>query len=838
MDDNSLLFMLNRCLSARLNRGRRLTVIHSLAAVLLSVALCSVVEGADSVLSRPGDSGEIEKYCQAMNMSTLNCAALERIRFSGSGSTAMLWDPEHTVGVTADDSGSVASPAVGASGHSCMSFHLNPPIEAGDQVSSYWFVAGPDSNRRQRSSVLRLYYAPEDGHMPEHSIGSVSGSALIQKFSAGLELWEPHTYQHAISAAPISEFKWCFWGGSTPPKPGEIGRVDRFAFGSDRQQISNREGLMPYCTALNMRAEHCDRLSQIVFTTIEPILAGDFWDYAHMGGAPVGGGAYSLSAPRSGRGTRNCMSLYFDPPFVAGTELRFQWSAPNFIIRTRVSRNQLGLWLNPGMDHEPRRGSMEEENLFPPTGSLGSWDQYSSFISEELSELKWCYFGNITPPRVQDIARVDTLDFLEPELSPEDVEQYCMALNMPAWNCELIYDIRFTGGSDDSAGRWVVDHPFGSPAGRDSISVASPRVAAGDYSCMSLLLKTPLAAGSSLRFSWSAGRSGGVGTSRMQLRLDPGPGDVPTAAAGALMIVGNADGFGTWESYSVAEIAAPVEVVRWCYLGANPQPGIGDIGRLDALRFGPYTSEVAARNELAEYCTAAGLEGGGCTALSRIVFSGTAPADTRWARAPNPSPGGTDTFGALLSPPLNRGEESCMRMEFSVSAKTAIRRVIFRWSLTGPAAGRLRVYRDGEAEPALEFIRSEAGTDGELSIADLWLPRSPEPPNLALRWCYHLPASAAVDAAGSEARITGISVRQQQPSLTVEAPTADNLDAESALHRVHNLRVGAELLHDSTRTLRDDAVLSMLTAVSVVDMVYWMPADALVPFAWEVAVTA
>ena len=167
-------------------------------------------------------------------------------------------------------------------------------------------------------------------------------------------------------------------------------------------------------------------------------------------------------------------------------------------------------------------------------------------------------------------------------------------------------------------------------------------------------------------------------------------------------------------------------------------------------------------------------------------------------------------------------------------------RVVFRRSLTGQAAGSLRVYRDGEAEPAREFIHSEAGADSELSFAELWLQRSSEAPNHALRWCYHLPAGAAADVVGSQARVAAISLQPLRPELTVGMPTEDpGLSAVvGEQYRVRNLRVGV-VLHTVSGSVQPEALpAAMLSVRSRIDMVYWMPeGEPLQPLNWSASVT-
>ena len=791
------------------------------------------------------DRATIGEYCQALKMTTPNCAAVEQISFSGIGSGAAVWDPMHPEAV-GNSPPSVASPPVAKGDHSCMRFHLSPPIQPQAKVNFYWSFG----NSGGGFALIRAYYEPEaSDSAPIFSIDHVPRSVLAGRGIPGVAGWDAPAYQIGGLVEPISALRWCYWGASAAPGPQDVGRIDRLSFGKDSEQITDRMGIEPYCTALNMRDELCARVSQIVFRSMEASTAlkrnsaGSLWDYNYLRDTS-GGDSRSLSPPLLNfRGSRSCMSLYFEPPLEAPLSLSFRWRASD--SDEGMGLSQFGLWLNPGGGHFPGPIGDELDRLLAIPVGLGTSDyQYQQFVLQPTTELKWCQFAIRGLRPTEPGNWIDALDFADSEAvtvtDRKGIDYYCDALNMPQSGCERILHIGFEHSGGDEPAIWTPAHPAGAPEG-GGVSVASPPVAAGAHSCLSLVLRTPVEARSELRFHWSVGRGGGTGASRMQLWLNPGSNDIPTVLAGVPSVIQDGDGFSAWELYSVADTAVPVDEIRWCYFGTNPEPGAQDIGRLDVFRFASNTEEIDDRGELDQYCVAAGLEGADCTDLSRIVFRIADENEAIWEiSSVNIAVDNRPEFRVLSSPMVARGGESCMRMEFADSVEIAASRVVFRWSLTGPAAGRLRLYLGTEAEPEREFLRSELGEDAELLTTQLWLPRSPEAPNYVLRWCYYLPDSATSDAVGAAAFVDDISLQRLRPKFTVAAPTADNHDGENTEFLVHNLRIGVELSDESGTgmPLRDGMLPSMLGVRSVADVVYRMSEDRLRPLNWSVTVAA
>ena len=127
-----------------------------------------------------------------------------------------------------------------------------------------------------------------------------------------------------------------------------------------------------------------------------------------------------------------------------------------------------------------------------------------------------------------------------------------------------------------SQGRvWAPDNTMGAVSG-DMLSVASPSVRDGEYSCLTLHFSEPILRGSDISFQWSLGRGTGVGSNGSALLVwfaltaDDQP---PMLALGQPGISRVQSGFSDWMGYSAIAIDRVVPELRWCYFGAKSQPG-------------------------------------------------------------------------------------------------------------------------------------------------------------------------------------------------------------------------------------------------------------------------
>ena len=603
------------------------------------------------------DDQQIDRYCSSLALSPQGCKRIDRIVFSGTlGADNAVWNSARAGGAVSGDGLSVASSMVGGRGYSCLSMHFDPPIPSGWDIRFAWSFGFGN---------MKVWFDPPADHVPDFASNSRSAAYGGRGFSP----WYYHTTTDF--ARPVSEVKWCYLGRDDTPEDEDRGRLDRLEFGTDRDVLTQRPALAEYCDALNMPPNRCQELRQIVFTRNG---AGEHvWDPGHAEGSVVAD-SRSLASPPVAAGEYSCMSMHFDPPIPQGSDIRFDWS----LGKGGSGSAEMGLWLSPPIDHDPLGTAVIGSFIRQPGSGFTLWSEYIlQSIAAPVPELKWCYFGDNPTPGDQDRGRIDRLEYglATEELSDRDrLDQYCTALNMPAWNCARLSAIVF---ARSGIGEHVWDSNYAATVfAGDRRSVASPVIADGDYSCMSLLFSPGIGSGSDISLIWSVGRGAGSGPTQLELWLNPPPAQLPMATADGRFIRQSGSGFTPWANYSATSGDERIEEVKWCYFGRNAEAGERD--RAQLLRFGFSTerellSELA---EIAEYCAALDMSLAHCERLSSIVFSRSDEGEPLWTR---PAVQFDEMvlddmeFGsyrlvaespALASSPVGADDYSCMSLHF------------------------------------------------------------------------------------------------------------------------------------------------------------------------------
>ena len=529
-------------------------------------------------LSEPGLLAE---YCTALNMSDRLCDRLSGIGFVRGGPVGEdVWDERHAAGPEGETR-SVLSPAVGANGYACMSLYFTPPLPPNSDLFFDW-SAGRDGD--SGTAQLQLWVAPPPDHVP---MATTDAADFIQRSANGFGDWMEHSVRNIDR--PIPELKWCYFGTSASPNAEDNhGRIDRLHLNAT-VSTDDRTAIDRYCAALSVPGAHCRYISTIAFAS--PFrLENAAWD-SEYGFGVTGGGDRSVLSPMISDREYSCLSVYFDPPVPAGWDLVFSWDASrepgSGLARLRAWRFAPG----GGDGHIPQKGGINVADAYTVAGDgllsdFQGWRE-GAFVAlpADTGELKWCYFGANATAGPLDHGRVDRLILRtdrETLNEPEVLAEYCTALNMSEDFCGRLFSIVFV--KNRSGGQhWDDRHAVGSVGGDDR-SVASPVVAAGDYSCMSLYFNPPLAVNADISFSWSAGRSVGGGTARLQLWAPPPLDHVPAANTNGHFIERSENGFGPWTQYS-ARLGSAAGELKWCYFGVKGSPTSLDIGRIDRLSF-------------------------------------------------------------------------------------------------------------------------------------------------------------------------------------------------------------------------------------------------------------
>ena len=627
----------------------------------------------DSLLLSPpvtiADDQQISPYCDSLALSPQGCKRIDRIVFSGTvGEDNAVWNSARAGGAVSGDDRSVASSMLGCKSHSCyscMSMHFDPPIPSGWDIRFAWSFG---------FGKMKVWFDPPADHVPDFA----SNSRSAAYYRGGFSPWSYHTTTDF--ADPVSEVKWCYSGIDETPEDEDRGRLDRLEFGTDREVLTQRSALDQYCDALNMSSSRCRELRQIVFTRNG---AGEHvWDPGHAEGS-VMADSRSLASPPVAAGKYSCMSMHFDPPILQGWDIRFDWS----LGKGGGSSAEMGLWLSPPTDHDPLGTAVIGSFVRQPGSGFTPWSEYVlQSIDAPVPELKWCYFGENPTPGDQDRGRLDRLEYglATEELRDRDrLAQYCTALNMPAWNCARLSAIVF---ARSGIGEHVWDSNYAATVfAGDRRSVASPTIADGDYSCMSLLFSPGIGRGLDISLIWSVGREAGSGPTQLELWLNPPPAHMPRASNNGRSIRQSGSGFTPWANYSAASGDERIEEVKWCYFGRNVAAGERDRGQL--LRFG-FSAErelLSEPAEIAEYCAALDMSLAHCERLSHIVFTRSDEGELLWTRPAvrldrmvldDPEFGSHLLVAgspALASNPVGMNGYSCMSLHFEAPLPPGVR---------------------------------------------------------------------------------------------------------------------------------------------------------------------
>ena len=467
-------------------------------------------------------------------------------------------------------------------------------------------------------------------------------------------------------------------------------------FSSTTQSRSIRD----YCGGLNMSDYNCRRISRIRFVSRNfPADISPAWDNNHlmvesgdldppyydrwgdpmdsrMVATPAIDGADSDSA---GLFRYSCMALVFDPPVPAGWNMEFRWTvgarhntgestARGTVVDVRFgadTQSGSNILLNDQQNRFRRNSSIDG---FLPWQVRGIDD-----FERPVPEVRWCFFSSDILPAERNLARIDgvlfgttqTQSFCRPERNAGDdsclaghnqfIDRYCAALDLPMDNCLRVSRLAFsrTGIGEHV---WDPTHNAASDGGL-SLSVLSPPVRKGEYSCMSLYLGVPSPAGVEFSFAASVNRramiSGLTGTVNAYLQFysftpEGGDNHIPryedVSAEERLRITPNSSGWSDGEVTRTPSIETGE--LKWCYFGGNPEVGEQDRGRIDSLQLGdspplpedyangaPEQTETLVRppgvgifsnttqsRSIRDYCDGLNISDHNCRRISRIHF--------------------------------------------------------------------------------------------------------------------------------------------------------------------------------------------------------------------------
>ena len=590
---------------------------------------------------------------------------------------------------------------------------------------------------------------------------------------------------------PLSSLLLDRYASGIPQQAETLDRPDGVGLlGSTTQSRSIRD----YCDGLNISDYNCRRISRIGFFARElPTAASLLWDndhsmvasgdldppYDERWGEPRMVASPAINADSS---SYSCLALVFDPPLPSGWDMEFRWTvgARHDDGDSQVRGTAVDVRLGAATQSDSSIRLTEDKDRsrqITRTDGFLPW-QYRSItdFDSPVPEVRWCFFSRDVLAAERNLARIDGVlfgtdegeEFCRPELNANDndclpehdefIDRYCAALDLSDNNCTHVSRLAFsrTGVGEHV---WDPTHAAASNLGRNS-SVLSPPVRAGEYSCMSLYFDIPNPQGENFDFAWGISRRGeldgetgrekaflrfyffapGAGTAHDPLNFDARSSDDfrdlgPTSAGG----------FRNWTNAFIKEPKTEAEELKWCYFGGYSVAGAEDRGRIDRLRVAELiVSEVDARPEIEEYCTALNMSPGYCQRLSRMIFRDGGRGSrtvSRWSV----SEAGSESGGggaSVVSRPVGDGDYHCMSLHFNEPIARGSD-ISFQWSLGLGADGGSSMMWAWFAP--INTDRPSMPAPGQPSISRMqagfspWMEHSAvaiDRPVPEIRWCY------------------------------------------------------------------------------------------------------
>ena len=580
--------------------------------------------------------------------------------------------------------------------------------------------AGVSGETGQERAFMRFFFfAPGVGaaHDPlDFSVSGSDGFLAFEPEESGWLGWATRSISDPATEA--EELKWCYYGGNPAVGERDRGRIDRLQIrvlaispeeyenGMPQQtetlerpaegglfSSTQSQSIQAYCDALNMSDYNCRRISRIRFVSRNfPADTSPAWDNDHMmaesGDLDVDWGDPRMVATPAIDGADSdsvglfrysCMALVFDPPVPAGWNMEFRWTvgAKHDDGDSEVRGTAVDVRFGADTQSDSNILFNEQQNRFRRNSHIDGFLPWQlrgiDNFDRPVPEARWCFFSSDILPDERNLARIDgvlfgtnqTQSFCRPERNAGDdsclaghnqfIDRYCAALDLPMDNCLRVSRLAFsrTGVGEHV---WDPTHNAASDGGL-SLSVLSPPVRKGEYSCMSLYLGVPSPAEVELGFTASVNRramiSGETETVNAYLQFysftpEGGDNHIPryedVSAEERLRITPSSSGWSNGEVTRTPSI--DTGELKWCYFGGNPEVGEQDRGRINSLQLGavppspedyangvPEQTETLVRppgvgifssttqnQSIRDYCDGLNISDHNCRRISRIHF--------------------------------------------------------------------------------------------------------------------------------------------------------------------------------------------------------------------------
>ena len=337
--------------------------------------------------------GYQERLCEALDMSTENCALIDSVAADPLAAPWLVASIA-TVGDT-----SLRSFDINDNQQSCLVLGLSLPANSVISLASRISSEGGMDQLQISADNLRL-----------DTISAAIGTTE--------KPWAHATYYLPIAA---TELRWCYVKDGGNSEGDDSAWIDNLSFSTSDISYQSR-----ICAALDLAEAICSMVTSIDYNPNEKL-----WVITSQ--TSVSGGT-SLRSPDIDDDQFQCLELTIQLP--ANSLVRFS-------LRTDSEAVNDFLFYEVGTSQGSSINLLD--NFSAANGSLRDWEPQEFMLQNSIRVMFWCYTKNSSTSIGADSGWIDALDFTLPLSS---ISEVCDALDMSTDDCALITDVSITPPED------------------------------------------------------------------------------------------------------------------------------------------------------------------------------------------------------------------------------------------------------------------------------------------------------------------------------------------------------------------------------------------------------
>ena len=370
MDDNSLLFALNRRLSIF---TRRLSV-----RLIPGLAVLVLAGGSASAWAQGESADPIEDFCDLVMVGGSNGAGCAALAVASDGTSRVSYDPAQSpwrvgAGPTADSGQALFSAAVGSGDSSCLRLRLRE--ERRLLSANFWYTV----NAGNSTGALTIALERD---------GEVDGEEILRE--SGEVAWTSRKHTVDFSRSRVVGIAICYEKGSG------IGDAGLDWAGVDNIRLETAAPRADFCD-LAVAAGSCEALAVVAGARVAYTPQQSPW----VLGRDASGSGLALFSADVGAGESSCLQLRFTEQH-ALTELSLNYRVP-----AEDSGGMLTIRL--------QRDGEESEFILRRSSPEPEWAEFRQVVNLDrgrVSGLLACYQQGTIPDSASDRAGLDNLSFV------------------------------------------------------------------------------------------------------------------------------------------------------------------------------------------------------------------------------------------------------------------------------------------------------------------------------------------------------------------------------------------------------------------------------------------